>query len=450
MLVHQLFEQFYRDWDQDPGGVDHGRDAAGGARAIHGADGDALAKLPEADRVLERTRLLGIARGARHRRARVRTGSGRGGRDRAPAARVRSARAVRLSRSWAASRQRTIEIAGKADRIDVFDDGSLRVVDYKLSRLPDKDTSIQIAVYAHAAQAAAREDATAVPYRIARGDVSGVRRRGRVRGRARQPRSQGRRMSCGRASKRLPAIIDRIESGEFPPQPRARRHVRLVPVRRRVPQGISGGEPMKQPSLFDAPGVATAPDQALPPDQAARDFAVEPATRRRARGVGGHRQDARARGSVRPADRTGRRSAQHSGDHVHAQGRGRNARARAGRAAAARTPRAAFDADRWRALLDRIADIQISTIDAFCFGLLREFPLEAGVEPGFDVADETEIGRFSREAMDLALRAARGLCRRRRGAAAVVRARASCPCSAAPSASCSIAGTSRCRPWRRS
>jgi ATP-dependent exoDNAse (exonuclease V) beta subunit len=69
----------------------------------------------------------------------------------------------------------------------------------------------------------------------------------------------------------------------------------------------------------------------------------------------------------------------------------------------------AFSAERWRALLDRIADIQISTIDAFCFGLLREFPLEAGVEPGFDVADETEIGRFSREAMDLSLRAARGL-----------------------------------------
>ena len=63
----------------------------------------------------------------------------------------------------------------------------------------------------------------------------------------------------------------------------------------------------------------------------------------------------------------------------------------------------------WRALRDRIADIQISTIDAFCFSLLREFPLEAGVEPGFDVADETEMGRFSREAMDLALRAVRGL-----------------------------------------
>src|SRR5207342_685801 len=45
-----------------------------------------------------------------------------------------------------------IEIRGKADRIDVFDDGSLRVVDYKLSRVPDTDVSIQVAVYARAVQ----------------------------------------------------------------------------------------------------------------------------------------------------------------------------------------------------------------------------------------------------------------------------------------------------------
>ena len=49
-------------------------------------------------------------------------------------------------------RAREIEIRGKADRIDVFDDGSLRVIDYKLGRMPDVETSIQIGVYAHAAR----------------------------------------------------------------------------------------------------------------------------------------------------------------------------------------------------------------------------------------------------------------------------------------------------------
>jgi len=35
------------------------------------------------------------------------------------------------------------------------------------------------------------------------------------------------------------------------------------------------------------------------------------------------------------------------------------------------------DASRWRELRDRLGDIAISTIDAFCLSLLREFPLES-------------------------------------------------------------------------
>ena len=49
-----------------------------------------------------------------------------------------------------------------------------------------------------------------------------------------------------------------------------------------------------------------------------------------------------------------------------------------------------LDARRWRDLRDRLGDIAISTIDAFCLSLLREFPLEADVDPGFELADETE------------------------------------------------------------
>src|SRR5687767_8637648 len=56
-----------------------------------------------------------------------------------------------------------------------------------------------------------------------------------------------------------------------------------------------------------------------------------------------------------------------------------------------------------------LADIQVATIDAFCFGLLREFPLEAGVDPGFEIADETEMARFATEALDVTMRIARGV-----------------------------------------
>ncbi len=59
--------------------------------------------------------------------------------------------------------------------------------------------------------------------------------------------------------------------------------------------------------------------------------------------------------------------------------------------------------DRWRALRDRLGDIAISTIDAFCLSLLREFPLEADLDPGFGMTDETEVPRLVQQALDRTL-----------------------------------------------
>ncbi|MGE5359441.1 MAG: UvrD-helicase domain-containing protein [Bacteroidales bacterium] len=61
-------------------------------------------------------------------------------------------------------------------------------------------------------------------------------------------------------------------------------------------------------------------------------------------------------------------------------------------------------AARWHELRDRLGDIAISTIDAFCLSLLREFPLEAGLDPGFEIADETLVATVKRRALDRALR----------------------------------------------
>src|SRR5688572_7423467 len=66
---------------------------------------------------------------------------------------------------------------------------------------------------------------------------------------------------------------------------------------------------------------------------------------------------------------------------------------------------------RWRELRDRTADISISTIDAFCLSLLREFPLEAGLDPGFSMADDTEVPRLVDESLDRALRICRAVAR---------------------------------------
>jgi ATP-dependent helicase/nuclease subunit A len=70
-----------------------------------------------------------------------------------------------------------------------------------------------------------------------------------------------------------------------------------------------------------------------------------------------------------------------------------------------------FDAARWRDLKERLGDIAVSTIDAFCLQLLREFPLEADVDPGFDLADNTEVPRLVGESLDQAFRICRALAR---------------------------------------
>jgi ATP-dependent helicase/nuclease subunit A len=73
--------------------------------------------------------------------------------------------------------------------------------------------------------------------------------------------------------------------------------------------------------------------------------------------------------------------------------------------------RGEFPPSRWRDLRDRTTEIAVSTIDAFCLSLLREFPLEADLDPGFAVADQTEVLRLVDGALDRTLRVCRALAR---------------------------------------
>ena len=51
-------------------------------------------------------------------------------------------------------------------------------------------------------------------------------------------------------------------------------------------------------------------------------------------------------------------------------------------------------------MLDAPGGINILTIHAFCQALLKRFPLEAGVAPGFEVLDEAEAQTLLRHAQD--------------------------------------------------
>ena len=63
----------------------------------------------------------------------------------------------------------------------------------------------------------------------------------------------------------------------------------------------------------------------------------------------------------------------------------------------------------WREIRENLPDVAISTIDAFCLALLREFPLEADVDPGFELIDETETPRLVGQTLDRTLGFGRSL-----------------------------------------
>jgi ATP-dependent helicase/nuclease subunit A len=165
---------------------------------------------------------------------------------------------------------------------------------------------------------------------------------------------------------------------------------------------------MRQPTLFEADDSSREAVDLAPPDQSARDFAVDPAHHvvlEASAGTGKTRVlvDRYVRliaSGVDPrhilAITFTRKAAAEMRERVLAE---LNHRADTG----------ALPPDRWARIRSRMTRVEIATIDAFCFSLLREFPLEADVDPAFDIADETEMGRFSNEALDLAFRIARPL-----------------------------------------
>jgi RecB family exonuclease len=215
-LLHGLFERFYRDWQaQGRGAIEpHTIDEA--VELFAGITREALSSLPAADRVLEEMRILGslVTRGVAERVFELELAT----RDRV------SRRLLEVDLNGEFSfpvshglDRRTILIRGKADRIDVLADGSLRVVDYKLGRMPDVDRSVQVAVYAYCArqQLEAREGGhhpvSSAAY-LAFGDDR--RLESRIGGSGESAEA-----AVTNRAQMFAAAVARIEAGAFPAQP---------------------------------------------------------------------------------------------------------------------------------------------------------------------------------------------------------------------------------------
>ncbi len=215
-LLHLLFERFYGQWQQLGHGIITDANMPE-ARALFGAiAADLFAQLPPPDREVERLRLLGsvVGPGVASRVFELEAAA------MVPVVERRLEVAIEGPFSFPVAgglASRTIAIKGKADRVDVLGDGSLRVIDYKLGRMPDLSSSVQVAVYAHCVrQATETADGRAHPVSsasyLAFGDD--YRLEGRL---GDSPAEVGSAVETRAGA--FAGVVERIERGEFPPRP---------------------------------------------------------------------------------------------------------------------------------------------------------------------------------------------------------------------------------------
>jgi RecB family exonuclease/inactivated superfamily I helicase len=212
-LVHAAFERFFDAWERDGLGpitgatLDHARQRF--SRVVEGV----LAALPEADRQIERARLLGSA-----------AGEGMGDR----VFRIEAVRPVRVvGRDLelpidgeytfiSGSGERTVRLRGSVDRVDRLDDGTLRVIDYKSGAVGELKDLLQLPLYVHAVERALGARA-AHEVHASEAFYVGLRGRDPIVPVITSAAQRAERLAA--SAEALGAAVDGIAAGEFPPRP---------------------------------------------------------------------------------------------------------------------------------------------------------------------------------------------------------------------------------------
>jgi ATP-dependent helicase/nuclease subunit B len=148
-FMHDVFERFFKEWQAEghravtPENLDTARELF--TRVVDRA----LESLPEAEAALERTRLLGSSAAAGLGEAVLRMEAER------PVAVVERLLEHRLEGEFTIETSdgaRTVALRGKADRVDLLEDGTFRLIDYKLGWPPDRRRALQLPVYSVCAE----------------------------------------------------------------------------------------------------------------------------------------------------------------------------------------------------------------------------------------------------------------------------------------------------------
>jgi RecB family exonuclease len=212
-FVHEVFEEFFKAWQ------DAGRGAItpanlDAARALFTEVVDkALAVLPAAEAGLERTRLLGSPAAAGLGEAVFRMEAER------PVAVVERLLEHRLDGEFTivtASGPRVVALRGKADRLDLLEDGTFRLIDYKLGWPPNPAKALQLPLYSICAE---QRLSVYRGRRWSSGEAVYLAFKGPRRVVPLFSKPEQRRKVLADAQQRLADAIDAIERGEFPPTP---------------------------------------------------------------------------------------------------------------------------------------------------------------------------------------------------------------------------------------
>jgi RecB family exonuclease len=212
-LVHEVFETFFRDWQAAGMGAIDAKNIERAWAMFEGVVDRALARLPEAEAGLERTRLLGSSAAAGLGEAVFRMEAER------PVAVVERLLEHKLEGRFTVrteSGDREVALKGKADRLDLLRDGSFRLIDYKLGWPPDRNRALQLPIYSLCAeeQLAGRHGRT---WKLGEAAYLAFKGPKRVVPLFSAPADRDKVLL--KAQERLVATIDAIERGEFPPSP---------------------------------------------------------------------------------------------------------------------------------------------------------------------------------------------------------------------------------------
>ena len=212
-FVHDVFEKFFAAWQSaghravTPKNLDAARD-------MFAAIVDrALERLPMAEAGLERTRLLGSPAAAGLGEAVLRMEAER------PLAVVERLLEHKLTGDFTfatAEGPRTIALRGKADRLDLLEDGTFRLIDYKLGWPPQRGRALQLPIYSLCAEQ------RLVGHKGKNwqlGEAAYLAFKGQKRVVPLFSNAADRVKVLAEAQQRLADTVDAIERGEFPPTP---------------------------------------------------------------------------------------------------------------------------------------------------------------------------------------------------------------------------------------